>query len=177
MMVELKPCPFCGAVGDYLDADIINVSCLSCNAEGPPRQQGRGGVMTAEEQWNTRAILSTGDDAGPVERAASSVEELDYIAYHENTALVVGQAALRAKDAILSLTARNKALKEALANERGAILKLLDDSVERWRPLGGDERYIEGYEIGVADACAFLAEDIRKGPPYPTNHRQKEGGE
>lgn len=52
--------------------------------------------------------------------------------------------------------------------ERDAVLQLLDDSVERWRPMGGGPLYIEGYEIGVADACSFLAEDIRRGPPYPT---------
>jgi Lar family restriction alleviation protein len=70
--------------------------------------------------------------------------------------------------AVERIVARLSAEPEAVTLiDRDAVLKLLDDSVERWRPLGGDPQYIEGYEIGVADACAFLAEDIKRGPPYP----------
>jgi hypothetical protein len=56
-----------------------------------------------------------------------------------------------------------------LRADREAILELIDGSIERWTLRGGDPKYMEGYEVGVCDACTFLAEDLRRGPPYPSS--------
>ena len=50
------------------------------------------------------------------------------------------------------------------AVSRADVLKLLNDSVERWSPGGGSKDYIDGYETAVADVCSWLAEDVASLP-------------
>lgn len=114
-MVELKPCPFCGdsASVSYWGSE-TQILCTNCNALsaafGGPDAEAK--AITA---WNTRAILSTGDDAGLVE-LMELVERCQRIAdYSETYRSGVAASCLReAAAAILSLTARNKELEEAL---------------------------------------------------------------
>jgi hypothetical protein len=54
--------------------------------------------------------------------AKSSIEEMDYIAHHENTALVVAQAALRAKAELEANAAEIGRLREALEEVRTVLM-------------------------------------------------------
>lgn len=160
--------------------------------------------MTAEEQWNTRAILSTGDDAG-------LVEELRLHAYDDcgHQEPPPTHIAMLAAAAILSLTARNKALEEALREARtwlcppggpkgppthpitAAILKIdailkTDDRImtDSERLAAAHKFFWEQVGDNIVDAATAerqirrLAEAL---PPFTRlNHqdnRQKEGGE
>jgi hypothetical protein len=118
MMVELKPCPFCGGKGYAYERQLSSAESSSCITEGVIECGPCGceiyglDLADAIDNWNTRAILSTGDDAGLVEL----IERCQRIAdYSEAYRSGVAASCLReAAAAILSLTARNKALEDAL---------------------------------------------------------------
>jgi hypothetical protein len=151
MMVELKPCPFCGGRNVCERADDGYVSCADCHTYGPAGSNPNAA-------WNTRAILSTGDDAGLVERLNEGVliigsgpgqsEMIDVV--------TANQAMRRAAAAILSLTARNKALVGTVHNA--------------WLQWKAGEWTAE-------EALTALFDEIVCPPINHQDNRQKEGGE
>lgn len=88
--------------------------------------------------------------------AQSSIEELDYIAGHETTTLVVAQAALRAKAALQSLQASIRVKDEAL-------LPLADEMEGLLPYLAAHHFKIDSLARVVADARAALADTTKGG--------------
>jgi len=54
---EIKPCPFCGAEGDFInhDSSVFWVQCMNCGAHGRQCRTKRGAIKA----WNRR--VNNGD--------------------------------------------------------------------------------------------------------------------
>ena len=187
---ELLPCPFCGsekmkygcpqrAPYHSQEPEHYNVHC-ECGAAGPD-------AATADEAirlFSTRPAADQVPDM--VERVARALcvdsgddpDDLDNsrICKTDGTPLPLWAAYEGAAIAALqAVPAASGEVGDSIS--KSAVLALLHGSVARWRPYGGSEDYIDGYETGAADACLFLADDIRRGPPYPDRPALKATGE
>jgi Lar family restriction alleviation protein len=169
MMVELKPCPFCGGEAALKEMapypnqapDRWFVTCEACDVL--PDSAWDEPKAEAIAAWNTRAIISTGDDAGLVEQLTRLLA-----GFNGENDLSVGphmlaQGVHEARAAILSLTARNKELEEALP-VFARVTQLAD-------ALSCDVPVTAASRAKIAEAQKTLAALNHQ------DHRQKEGGE